>query len=109
VPIREERNTEVVFLQPARQPLSADATAAARTLFDAVDAWLPAGAHNLFGDWCIADADLALMLHRLINNGDPVPARLVEYARHQWQRPSVQTWVTQAHQAAGLAEPAAPR
>ena len=109
MPIREERNTEVVFLQPARQPLSKEGTAAARTLFAAADALLPPGAHNLFGEWCVADADLALMLHRLINNGDPVPSRLVDYARHQWQRPSVQTWVTQAHQAAGIAEPAATR
>jgi ATP-dependent DNA helicase RecG len=28
----------------------------------------------LFGTWCIADADLAFMLHRLIANNDPVPA-----------------------------------
>jgi len=109
MPIREERTTEVVFLQPARQPLSADGSAAAETLFAALDALLPPGSHNLFGDWCIADADLALMLHRLINNGDPVPSQLVDYARRQWQRPSVRTWVTQAHQAAGIAEPAAPR
>ena len=109
MPIREERTTAVVFLRPVEQPLSADGTAAARTLFAALDALLPQGAHNLFGDWCIADADVALMLHRLINNGDPVPSRLADYARHQWERPSVRTWVTQAHQAAGIAEPAAPR
>jgi len=106
MPIREERTTEVVFLQPATQPLSQDATAAAQSLFAAVEAILPAGAHNLFGEWCIADTDLALMLNRLIFSGDPVPSRLIDYARHQWQRPSVQTWITQAHQVAGLAEPA---
>ncbi|MGX5660863.1 hypothetical protein ACWKWV_14205 [Castellaniella ginsengisoli] len=36
---------------------------------------LPARAANLFGNWCIADTDLALMLHRLIMNGDAVPER----------------------------------
>lgn len=97
MPIREERNTEVVFLKPVDQPLSPAAAAAAGSLFDAVQAWLAPGAKNLFGEWCIADSDLALMLNRLILNGDEVPARLVDYVEHQWQRPSVMTWVTQAH------------
>jgi len=32
------------------------------------------------------------MLNRLILAGHPVPARLVEFAEFQWQRPSVQEW-----------------
>lgn len=96
MPIREERNTEVVFLKPLKDPLSPAASAAAKGLFDAASGWLKPGARNLFGDWCIADTDLALMINRLVLNSDPVPSRLVEYAEHQWQRPSVQTWVTQA-------------
>jgi glutathione S-transferase len=107
MPIREERTTEVVFLEPVKRSLSAEGTAAAQGLFSVLEALLQPGAHNLFGEWCIADTDVALMLNRLIHNGDPVPARLVDYARHQWQRPSVQTWVTQAHQVAGLADPVA--
>jgi glutathione S-transferase len=104
MPIREERNTEVIFLGPVKKPLSHEAVNAAASLFDAAAVWLRPGAHNLFGDdWCLADTDLALMLNRLVLNGDPVPARLADYARHQWQRPSVQTWVTQAHQMAALA------
>ena len=95
MPIREERNTEVVFLEPAREPLSPAAASAARTLFDAAGEWLKPQAVNLFGDWCIADTDLALMINRLVRNGDHVPERLIEYAEHQWQRPSVQTWVAQ--------------
>jgi glutathione S-transferase len=51
------------------------------------------GADNLFGHWSIADLDLALMLNRLILNGDEVQDRLVRYARAQWERPSVQQWV----------------
>ena len=39
------------------------------------------------------DADLAMMLMRLIGNGDPVPARLRDFALAQWQRPSMREWV----------------
>jgi len=35
------------------------------------------------------------MLNRLVLNGDPVPEKLAAYARHQWQRPSVLSWVNQ--------------
>jgi glutathione S-transferase len=93
MPIRQERPTVVVFHEPNDQPLSADAMAAAERLFSAALALLPANAVNLFGDWCIADTDLALMLNRLILNGDAVPERLTAYATRQWQRPSVQLWV----------------
>jgi len=106
MPIREERNTEVVFLQPVKAPLSPAATAAAQNLFDAAQALLPAGSSNLFGEWCIADSDLALMLNRLMLNGDAVPPRLTDYAAHQWQRPSALTWVTQAQLVAATREAA---
>jgi len=109
MPIREERTTEVVFLEPVAKPLTAAATTAAKTLFDAVQAWLAPERNNLFGNWCIADTDLALMLNRLILNGDPVTARLVDYAGHQWQRPSVQTWLTQANLVAGQTQDQAPK
>jgi len=95
MPIREERTTEVVFYGPTDKPLSTAAKAAADRLFRFADALLPAGAENLCGSWCIADPDLALMLNRLVMNGDAVPARLAEYAKRQWQRPSVQEWVRQ--------------
>lgn len=93
MPIRQERSTEIVFHKPTDVPLSAEARASAETLFAAAGALLSANALNLFGEWCIADTDLALMLNRLVLNGDPVPERLAVYARHQWQRPSVQLWV----------------
>jgi glutathione S-transferase len=48
---------------------------------------------NLFGDWSIADVDLAMMLQRLVVLGDPVPQRLIDYANLQWRRPTVQQWV----------------
>jgi len=93
MPIREERNTEVVFLEPLKKPLSRAATKAARSLFDAAGEWLQAGSHHLFDDWCIADSDLALMINRLALNGDQVPPRLADYAEHEWQRPSIQAWL----------------
>jgi glutathione S-transferase len=93
MPLRQERSTEAVFLQPTANALSADATAAAQKLFFAAEALLPDGADNLFGAWCIADTDLALMLNRLVLNGDTlVPPRLATYARRQWQRTSVRNW-----------------
>jgi glutathione S-transferase len=68
-------------------------TAAAARLFRAADALLEDDRPHLCGQWCIADTDLAVMLNRLVMNGDPVPEKLANYAREQWQRPSVQLWV----------------
>lgn len=93
IALREERPTEVIFLQPVDAPLSAPARAAVEKLIAIADALLPPDSLELFGTWCIADTDLALMLNRLVLNGDPVPERLANYARHQWQRPAVQAWV----------------
>jgi glutathione S-transferase len=94
--IRQERSTEVIFYrQRVAEPLSPAAAQASQALFFATSQWLAHGGEHLFGDWCIADADLALMLNRLILNGDDVPAALVRHAEAQWQRPSVQRWVQQ--------------
>jgi hypothetical protein len=89
-----------VFLKPSDQPLSDAAKASANRLFAASDALLAKGATDLFGEWSratsIADTDLALMLNRLVMNGDAVPDRLAAYAQQQWQRPSVRQWIEQA-------------
>ena len=74
-------------------PLSPVAEAAACKLISAAQALLAGKLDYLFGQWSIADVDLAVMLNRLILNGDRVPAELVDYAQRQWQRPSVQAWV----------------
>ena len=55
IPIREERPTAVIFLQPAKAPLSKSAQASAAQLFQAADALLSADSANLFGEWCIAE------------------------------------------------------
>jgi glutathione S-transferase len=95
LPIRQERSTLVVFYGVKAAPLSAEAQVAARKLISAAHALLADNRKYLFGQWSIVDVDLALMLNRLILNGDAVPAALVAYAQHQWQRPSVQEWVNQ--------------
>jgi glutathione S-transferase len=93
LPIRQERSTRVVFYGLKAEPLSPVAESAARKLIGAAQALLADGREYLFGQWSIADVDLALMLNRLILNGDAVPSALVEYAQRQWQRPTVQEWV----------------
>ncbi len=102
MPIRDERPTWIVFCGAKRPALSERARGAADALFSVALALLDGRADNLFGDWSIADVDLAMMLQRLIVLGDPVPRRLVDYAAHQWRRPSVQKWVQ--HQRPPLVE-----
>jgi glutathione S-transferase len=95
MPIRQERSTEFLFFEPTDKPLSQEAKASAEKLFAVADALLRKDAVNLFGAWCIADSDLALMLNRLVMNGDAVPEKLATYARQQWERNSVQLWIKQ--------------
>ena len=98
--IRNERPTSVIFYKRTNKELSEDARAAADKLFRIASALLPDARPNLFGDWSIADVDLAVMLNRLAMNGDEVPTRLAAYSAAQWQRPSVQRWVKQARDTA---------
>jgi glutathione S-transferase len=93
MPIRLERPTSTIFYRPVSAPLSPEAQTASDKLLAAALELLSHGGENLFGEWSIADVDLAVMLHRLILNGDEVPLRLVRYAKAQWERPSVQLWV----------------
>ena len=93
IPIREERPTFVVFCRAKRPALSPQAIEAAQKLFAAALQLLEGRTEYLFGEWSIADVDLAMMLQRLVAHGDSVPQRLVDYANHQWYRPSVQHWI----------------
>lgn len=94
LPIRQERSTNVIFYGPSQTPLSPTAQQAAGKLFKAAEALLAHGGPHLFESWSIADVDLALMLNRLVLNGDNVPASLRDYAQRQWERASVQAWVS---------------
>lgn len=89
--IRSERPTDVIFRAPSAKPLSVDAQAQARKLFDAALEWL-GNAEYVCGSWCAADIDLTIMLSRLVSNGDPVPTALERYVERQWARPSLQQW-----------------
>ena len=95
MPLRRERPSEVVFYGEGYAPLSDAAQDAAAKLVAAAQIMLD-GRDNLFGQWCIADTDLAMMLNRLAMHGDALPESLTRYAQAQWQRPSVQQWARQA-------------
>jgi glutathione S-transferase len=92
-PIADERPTSTMFYERATAPLSDVAKRAVTKLFEVAGRFVPAGRPDLFDAWCIADAELAFILHRLILNGHDVPARLRAYAEAQWKRPSVAEWV----------------
>ena len=93
MPIRTERSTEVVFAGLRLPPLSDSGQQAANKLISGLERLLSDGRRYLFSEWCIADTDLALMLNRLVLNGDNLPEYLRQYASYQWQRPSVQQWL----------------
>jgi glutathione S-transferase len=92
--IREERSTTTMFYERASTPLSDSGNAAAAKLLRVADLLVPQGSGSLFGAWSQADSDLAFMLHRLILNGHEVPAKIRAYAEREWQRPSVQEFIT---------------
>ena len=91
--LRIERPTEVIFLEPSKNPLSSEGKSAAEKLFEVALRLLGKGHLNLFDQWCIADVDLSLMINRLLANGDSVPEQLVHYVQHQWQQPAIKEWV----------------
>ena len=92
--LREERSTATMFIERAKAPLSEDGRVAAENLLRVAAALLPTSGEHLFGTWCLADSELAFMLHRLLLNGDPVPEAIRTWADRQWRRPSVHEFVT---------------
>lgn len=92
MPIRQERPTTTVWFARASAPLSAAAQEASAKLIDAVEPLLAHGRPTLFAQWCIADADLAMMLQRLNLNGFTLPTKVKAYAEANWARPSVAKW-----------------
>jgi glutathione S-transferase len=99
MPIRAERPTSSVFRGEPVKPLSETAQKAVATLIRVGEALVAPGADYLFGtSFGIADADLALMLQRLVHNGDPVPPVLKAYANRVWTRPSIEDWLRHARE-----------
>ncbi|HSY39255.1 MAG TPA: glutathione transferase [Polyangia bacterium] len=97
--LREERSSEYVFfprerLEPPR-PLSPDGQAAAEKVVRVASQLIPDGGGPLFGSWCIADTDLAMMLWRLWRTDFPLPNKLRLYAETEWARPSVRAFAEQ--------------
>lgn len=92
--LREERSTDTMFYARATAPLSKRAQASADKVFTAASRLLRPSAEHLFSRWTIVDAELAYMLHRLIVNGDAVPPHVKSWADREWQRRSIQSWVT---------------
>lgn len=101
--VRKERPFDLVYFGKKNTVLSDEAQAAVERLFFVAGHLLEEGAEHLFGDWSIADTDLAIMLNRLVANGDPVPARLAAYVRRQWDRDSVRAWMDIERKAPAIA------
>jgi glutathione S-transferase len=96
VPIRQERPTTGLFYGGMEvAPLSSAAEATAQHLLAVAEALIAPGRTTLFAAFCIADADFALMLQRLLWNGYPAEDKLEAYVDAQWARPSVRAWLEQ--------------
>ena len=91
--LREERPTTSMFYERAERPLSDAAQAAADKLVHVAELVVPDGQTTLFGEFTVADADLAFALHRLLLNDHDVPAKVRKFAEAVWARPSVQGYV----------------
>lgn len=94
MPIREERSTETVFQGAAAKPLSPAAQSAMARLYRVAGELVSGEASTIASAFSIADADLSMMLQRLLANGDPMPEPLAAYTRAVWQRPSIRKWCT---------------
>jgi glutathione S-transferase len=94
MPIREERSTNTIFYGPSKEPLSRQGQRAADKLVRVASALIPEGRSTLFDDFSIADADLTMMLQRLLASGHDLPAKVHDFAQTHWQRPSIHAWVT---------------
>ncbi len=91
MPIRDERPTTTIFYQPSKTPLSPAGERAAANLLRVAEQLIHG--KTLFEEWCIADADFALMLNRLVANGHAVPEKIRAYVKANWERPSAQQFI----------------
>jgi len=91
--LRAERPTSSVFVRPVTTALSDKAKRDVDELLGVTLKLLAHSHDSLFDEWCVADADLALTLMRLVANDDPVPERVAEYALAQWQRNSIRRYL----------------
>lgn len=95
--LRKERSTETVFY-PGQLKLDGPLSTEAR---DETEEWMrflntlrKPGEKFLFENrWTIADTETALMLQRLIRNGEKLDSDWKEYAHRMWERPSMKEFV----------------
>ena len=93
VGLRADRPTTNVFGRPTVRPLGDKARHEAEELLRVANALVTPGKTQMFAEWSIADADLALALMRMIGSQDQVPEHLVQYALAQWDRRSVKRYI----------------
>lgn len=91
--LRNDRPTSNVFGPPSFSPMSDKAKADAAELVSVASALVKPGMTQMFAEWSIADADLALCLMRMISCEDAMPEHLARYALAQWERPSIKTFL----------------
>lgn len=94
--LREERSTVTMFYKFRLAPLTVSGGRDMNKLLRVAASLIPQHSGPMFGEWCLADSELAFMLHRLLLNGHPVPGHMRAYAEREWQRPSVQAYVGHA-------------
>jgi glutathione S-transferase len=87
--LRSDRPTTSVFGKPVSTPMSEKGRADADEVLRIAGQLITPGKQTIASEWCIADADFALMLMRLVANGDSVPGHIRDYAQAQWARPSI--------------------
>jgi glutathione S-transferase len=92
-PLRRDRPTTVMFYEKSTQPPADDTRGCIERLYRVATALVPNGATSLFGEWSIADSELAFMLQRLGLNGDALPPSLHAFVEAQWSRPSVKGYL----------------
>lgn len=91
--LRDERSTVTMFYRFNLPSLSAAAERDAQKLLRVAQQSIPADGGPLFGAWCLADTELAFMLHRLILTGYDLPPAIRAYADAQWRRPAVREYI----------------
>jgi glutathione S-transferase len=93
MPLRAQRPTSSVLCGEPVKPLDSEGKRAAERLLRVADLLLGDGATSLFGSFGIVDADLGMMLQRLVANRDPIPEKVRGYVAAVWRRPSVRKFV----------------
>jgi glutathione S-transferase len=92
--LRAELPSHTMFYEKAMDSLSDGALSETRKLLTFCDRFIGKNHdHQLFTNWCLADAEISFMLHRLILNEHKLPPKIVEYAEANWSRHSVEQFV----------------